>query len=170
MGLQKSVLVIANVTAASDELCEKLSERGRREPVKFTLVVPATSAGGGAGVAQQTVARAVERLRDAGLDVDGVVGNPDPAVAVTETWDPRRFDEIVVSTLPIGSSRWLSAGLPQRIARLTGALVTTVVCSPPKTPSVISAPPRHEERGLGPLAVLGWGGPRGRARATPEGD
>jgi hypothetical protein len=71
----------------------------------------------------------------------------------------------VVSTLPIGSSRWLRAGLPQRIFKLTDALVTHVVCSPPKPPPVLTAPPHHDDYGLGPLEVLGWGGKHGRSPA-----
>src|ERR671918_617611 len=44
---------------------------------------------------------ALERMRAAGLDnVDGRVGDPDPVVAVMEMWDPMKFDEVIVSTLP----------------------------------------------------------------------
>lgn len=165
MRQKKSVLVLANVTAASDELCQRLSERAEREPTAFMLVVPAASGDGGRDAAQATVDRAVGRLRESGLEVEGVVGDPEPVVAVTELWDPRRFDEVVVSTLPLGSSRWLRAGLPERIFKLTGALVTHVECAAPKPPQVITAPPRHDHSGLGPLAVLGWGGPRDRSIA-----
>ena len=44
-----------------------------------------------------------------------------------DEWDPRRYDEIVVSTLPQMVSKWLHAGLPERIERITGARVTHVV-------------------------------------------
>jgi hypothetical protein len=36
------------------------------------------------------------------------------------------FDEIIVSTLPAGLSRWVKKDVPRRIARLTGVPVTTV--------------------------------------------
>jgi hypothetical protein len=164
MTLKKQVLVIANVTAASDELCRELARRAEREPASFTLLVPATSAGGGRRVAEETVKHAVQRLRDSGLEADGSVGDPDPIIAVTEAWDPRRYDEIIVCTLPIGSSKWLHAGLPERIFKITGIPVSHIVARPPK-PQVRPAPaPSHEDSTLlGPLTVLGWGKPHADA-------
>jgi hypothetical protein len=47
----------------------------------------------------------VQGLRESGVVVEGVVGDSDPMVAVQDVWDPRRFDEIVVATLPTGMSR-----------------------------------------------------------------
>jgi hypothetical protein len=156
---KRSVLVVANVTATSDELLAALEERAGNEPATFTLIVPATPFGGGRAEAQATLSAAIERLRAAGLEIDGTVGNPDPLVALIETWDPKRHDEIVVSTLPLRLSKWIHAGLPERIAKLTGAPVTHLVSQPPK-PAVETAPaPAHEDRGvvMGPLSVLAWG-------------
>jgi hypothetical protein len=102
---------------------------------------------------------AISKLSGAGLEISGEIGDVDPIVAVTETWDPRRFDEIVVSTLPMRVSKWLHAGLPERIGKLTGAPVTHVVSSPPKPQPVKAPAPAHEDRGvvMGPLSVLAWG-------------
>ena len=55
-----------------------------------------------------------------------MLGDVDPACAVIEVWDPRRWDEIVVSTLPTGTSRWLQIDLPHRIARAVDAPVSHV--------------------------------------------
>ena len=41
----KSVLVVANVTATSDELLDALKAQAQREPSKFTLIIPATPFG-----------------------------------------------------------------------------------------------------------------------------
>lgn len=166
MTLRKNVLVVANVTAASDELCQELSARAEREPAAFTLVVPATPSGGGRSAAEESLRHALERLHEAGIEADGSVGDGDPLIAVTEAWDPRHYDEIVVSTLPMGSSRWLHAGLPERIFKLTGAKVSHIVSMPPKPPVPTSPAPHHEHPALGPLSVLGWGG-RAEARARP---
>ena len=70
---------------------------------------------------------AVERLTREGLRVEAIVGDADPIVAVGEIWDPRRFDEVIVVTLPTDLSRWLTLDLPHRVERLTGARVTHVV-------------------------------------------
>jgi hypothetical protein len=156
---KSNVLVVANVTATSDQLLQALQSRAQREQTSFMLVIPATAFGGGRSAAVQMLADAIERLRRAGLEVDGHVGAADPVIAVTEAWDPTRYDEIMVSTLPMRVSKWLHAGLPERIAKLTGARVTHVVSEPPK-PAVQTVPaPERENRGvmMGPLSVLGWG-------------
>jgi len=160
MAWKRSVLVVANVTATSDELLETLEARADREHATFTLIVPATPFGGGRAAAQEKLSEALQRLRDAGLEVDGSVGNPDPIVAVMEAWNPKHHDEIVVSTLPMKLSQWLHAGLPERIAKLTGAPVTHLVSQPPKPAAVTAPPPASEDRGvvMGPLSVLAWGG------------
>jgi hypothetical protein len=125
------------------------------------VIVPATPLGGGRETAARTLEGALAQLRDAGLEADGVVGDAEPLVAVTDVWDPKRFDEIIVSTLPIGVSKWLHAGLPERIERVTGALVTHVVSQPPGHVVEAGPPPPHEDHGiLSPLSVLGWASPK----------
>jgi hypothetical protein len=164
LAFAKNILVVANLTAASDELCRALADRAAQDPASFTLLVPAT--GADLAAAQQRVSAAVARLREAGLEAQGSVGNGDPIVAVSEVWDPRRYDEIVVSTLPLHVSKWLRAGLPERIYRLTGAPVTHIVAAAPKPPvkSATAIAPDHQHHGLGPLEVLGWGGRHERER------
>lgn len=144
-----NVLVLARVTASSDELLTALSDLAQRGPTEFTLVVPANAGSGGRQTAEKVMQAAVQRLRDAGLKVEGTLGDCDPCVAATESYDPRQHDEILVSTLPLGASKWLHAGLPERIAKLTGAKVRHVVSYPrPKVPETQPAPPRPEPLGL----------------------
>lgn len=168
---------MANVTAGSKELLSALRERAEREPTAIHLIVPSTSFGGGRAAAYQTLEDALTRLRDAGLEADGSIGHADPVGAVTDVWDPKRHDEIIVSTLPLGVSKWLRAGLPQRIERLTGAPVTHVVSQPAGQAPQGGPAPAHEDRGMlmGPLSVLGWGSARRestrsaqRAGGSPE--
>jgi hypothetical protein len=162
MTWKRNILVVANVTATSDELIAELKARAEREPAAFTLVVPATPFGGGREAAKGKLEEAIAQLREAGLEAGGSVGNPDPLVAVTDVWNPRIFDEIIISTLPMRLSKWLHAGLPERVARITGAPVTHLIAQPPK-PAVETAPaPAHERRPMGPLTVLAWGGQKQR--------
>jgi hypothetical protein len=152
------VLVVANQTAGSSELLSALIERSERAPTAVHLIVPAAPLGGGRQSATDTCDRVVGQFRQEGLEADGVVGHVDPFVAVMDVWDPRRHDEIVVSTLPIGVSKWLSAALPQRIERATGAVVTHVVSQPPSRVVATRPAPVHDRPGiLSPLSVLGWG-------------
>jgi len=112
MSLKHSVLVVANATATSEELVATLKTRATGEQPSFTLVVPATR---GRAAARARLAEALEHLREHGIEVDGNVGDPDPIVAIIDAWDPRRHDEIIISTLPANLSKWLQAGLPHRI-------------------------------------------------------
>jgi hypothetical protein len=126
MGPYKNkVLVIANRTADSTALREAMQARCGRGPAAFTLLVPRS--GHDLASAQSFVMSSLDRLREAGLEVDGGLGDADPIVALHETWDPGRFDEVIVSTLPTDVSRWLQFDLPHRVARITGARVTHVV-------------------------------------------
>lgn len=133
------LLVVANRTADSEELFSALTERAQRDDIKATLVAPASRGEDpitGAAVTRKRVDRAVGRLREAGIAIAGVVGDADPIVAVSEVWDPRKFDEVIVVTLPTGTSRWLTFDLPRRVERLTGAQVTHIVASAPQRHTV----------------------------------
>jgi hypothetical protein len=125
MDWNTNVLVVANRTADSPELLNALRARAGRGACTFTLLVP--KRGVDRLAAELALDSALDHMREAGLTVDGQVGDSDPLVAVEEVWDPCRFDEVVVSTLPTHSSRWLGIDLPHRVANLTGASVAHVV-------------------------------------------
>ena len=160
MAWKSSVLVVAKVTAASDELLAAMRSRADRAPTEFTLLMPA--GWGEARFGRHAVAKAVDRMTEAGLDVRGIIGDSDPVVAVHEHWDPRWFDEVIVSTLPTGTSRWLQIDLPRRIERITDAPVQHVIAKPAEEPRRTYAPPpkRDDDGLLMPLVSLGWGGKR----------
>jgi hypothetical protein len=158
MAYEASVLVVANVTAESRELLDAMRERGQRGPTAFTLLLPARRHPESAPEAQRRLDAALDQARQAGLEVTGQVGDADPVVAVSETFDPRKFDEIIVSTLPTGSSRWLAIDLPHRIERMTGVPCHHVVAEPPRPPVPSTPAPEHEKTTLiSPLRTLGWG-------------
>jgi hypothetical protein len=129
-----NVLVVANRTAGSDELLEALRERASRGPATFHLVVPATARGvswvadmhGGSDAAEHDLEGALERLRGAGLDVDGQIGDPDPVAAVSDAANAASYDELIVSTLHKHVSKWLKLDLPSKAAHATGLPVTHV--------------------------------------------
>jgi hypothetical protein len=157
MAWKRNILVIANITATSDELLDELRQRAAKEPASFTLIVPATSAASGRRTAAEKASAAIERLRAGGLEADGGVGDADPLIAVTEAWDPKRYDEIIVSTLPTAMSKWLQTDLPHRVEKLTGAPVTHIIAMPARQHETTAAK-THERHGvMTPLTVLGWG-------------
>jgi hypothetical protein len=161
-----SVLVIANVTAGSDELLDALKRRAEKGSARFTLLVPATGGGrGGREAAEARLETALERMRSAGLEITGRVGDSDPVAAVYDVWDPRSWDEIVVATLSGEASRWLEIDLPRRVERITGMPVTHVVAHEPRTPPPGTPPPEHDRWGvLAPLQPLSWGSEGERTR------
>ena len=115
MAWRFNILVVANVTADSPELIEALLARTADDPCSFTLVVPAPVTGSaGREAAAARLNTALARMRAAGLDADGAVGDHDVIAAVLDAWDPGRYDEIVVCTLPTGTSKWLQVDLPHR--------------------------------------------------------
>jgi hypothetical protein len=124
------VLVLANRTAGSPQLRDALLERRERGPIAVTLLVPAAwepqDPHGGVETGRRRVREALADLRDTGLDVQCRVGDADPVTALREAWDPDRYDEVIVSTLPGRFSRWLQIDLPRRAGRITGVPVTHV--------------------------------------------
>ena len=161
MAWTRSILVVANVNAASEELAAELKAHAARRPATFTLVVPAIPLGGGRKTADSKLTEALSLLRQAELDAQGTVGDSDPLVAVKSVWDPKLHDEIVICTPPVGTSKWLHAALPERVAKVTGAPVTHLVCRPAKPTHHSSPAPVLSRPAMGPLSVLAWGGPRG---------
>ena len=145
---QARVLVIANQTADSAELVAALQRRLEQGPMAPTLLMPAERNGfAGKEAAQERLDAVLDRWREAGLSPSGIVGDPDPAVAVHETWDPRSYDEVVVSTLSGQTSKWLQADLPHRVQQITGCDVVHV-----------EAGQKHEPH---------WGPPPERRPASP---
>lgn len=161
MAWKRHALVVANLTATSGELLEALVYRAARDPVMFTVLVPATRSGGGRSTAYEQLAEAIRLLGELGLEADGQVADADPMVAVAEAWDPLRYDEIILSTLPESASKWLAADLPRRIEKHTGALLTHVVARPAKSPPTVIRIEASRKRGvMTPLSVLTWGAKR----------
>jgi hypothetical protein len=124
------VLVLANRTADSPQLRDALLARRDRGPIEVTLLVPAAweaqDPHGGVETGRRRVRAALANLRDTGLEVRCHLGDPDPVTALREAWDPERYDEVIVSTLPSRVSKWLQIDLPRRAGKITGVPVKHV--------------------------------------------
>ena len=118
------ILVVAHKTADGPAVREAVRARAERGPCWFHLVVPAPTHGHG----EQVLARAIPLLEEAAhRPFDGSVSiRHDPFDAIEEALMADEFDEIILSTLPRGLSRWLHLDLPHRVAHL-GLPVTTVI-------------------------------------------
>jgi hypothetical protein len=172
MAWKSSLLVVANVTADSDELVATLKARAERGPSVFTLLVPATGGGRpGREAAQEQLEAALSRAREAGLEIDGEVGDADPVIAVKEAWNPSQHDEVIVSTLPTDASHWLQMDLPHRIERITGTQVTHVVSVPRKPVPTRKVEPEAKKLSglLRPLGTLSWSKSRESTKPPAKG-
>ena len=89
----------------------------------------------GVALARYRLRTTVERLRAAGVDAEGAVGPADPYAAVCEVLSGEHIDQILLSTLPPSSSRWLESDLPERLRRQTRrpVVVLTTEASVPAT-------------------------------------
>jgi hypothetical protein len=128
-------LVVANQTLMSEELRSAVRERLGAPPCRFHVVVPATPAhdqalwteGAALVVARERLEEALSWLHAEGAIATGSIGDADPVLAVLDAMPRDQFDEIVVSTLPPGLSRWIRQDLPHRLARRTDLPVYHVV-------------------------------------------
>src|SRR5438067_9395199 len=58
----------------------------------------------------------IRRLGGRGLsDATGEVGDADPLEAANQVLETEDFDEVILSTLPAGISRWVHMDLPHRL-------------------------------------------------------
>jgi hypothetical protein len=130
-----NALVVAGRSADSPSLIAALRLHRVDPSTRFTLLVPATPHGfawatdmsSGWPEATARAERATARMRRAGLEVEEtIVGDPDPYAAVGDVLHCRRFDEVIVATLPRGISSWLKVGLLGRLRRLTDLPITRI--------------------------------------------
>jgi hypothetical protein len=129
------VLIVAHQTAATRGLLDAVRERAQRSPARFHLVVPRQPHGMhkvvdpqdvGVDEAQQVLDRALPMLSAAaGHDVTGGIGDPEPLMAIQDAVNLGDYDEMIISTLPLGISRWLKLDLVSK-ARGLGLPVTHV--------------------------------------------
>jgi hypothetical protein len=125
MAFTTHLLVVANRTVDAPELLDAITQRAQRGPIHVTLLAPATWSE--RPDAERRLQDAINALAVAGIAAQGVLGDADPIAAVQDVWNPARFDEVIVSTLAEGASRWLQIDLPHRVARLTDCQVRHVV-------------------------------------------
>ena len=118
------VLVVANRTAATHRVLKEVERRAKAGACEFALLVPDSR---DRKQADWTLDAALPLLeRAARGPVKGLVGGPDPFEAVKTAVSNGGFDEVIVSTLPKRTSRWLRRDLIRRIERL-GVQVTPIV-------------------------------------------
>jgi cell pole-organizing protein PopZ len=128
-------LVVANQTLGGQHLAETVRGCLAAGPARFHIVVPATqprdhavwTEGEARALAQRRLEAALDGFRAIGAEVEGEIGDESPLQAIADVVHDLEFDEIILSTLPPGLSRWLRQDLPHRVERQFELPVTHVI-------------------------------------------
>jgi hypothetical protein len=119
-----TTLVVANQTLPSPALADAIATRIDAGVTAFHVVVPATPPASHGMTWDETDSRReagarleefLVHLRARGVEATGEVGDRDPVAAVRDALRGREVDEIILSTLPPGISRWLGQDVPSRL-------------------------------------------------------
>lgn len=135
-------LVVANQTLGGDHLLQMLQDRMVEGDCFFYVLVPASSdprawshsLEGDRERADARLREALGRFKRLGANVHGEVGDPRPDDAVLDVLSREPFDEVIVSTLPPGISRWLRMDVVSRIRRAASIPVRHVIGAAEKQP------------------------------------
>jgi hypothetical protein len=123
---RRSTLVVANQTVGGQPLIDLLKEKAQESPHRFIVITPQSD---GSDAAADRLAHTLSRLREAGLDAIGQVGDPDPFTAIQNALQWYVVDEIVISTFPGERSGWLRMNLIERTKAATGKPVEHIEIS-----------------------------------------
>ena len=134
----RSYLIVANQTLTSESLREAITTRLAEGPLEAHVVVPMSPGSWRQNWdeerirtdAQARLDETLGRLREMGVEADGEVGDRDPVQAVRDALRRREVDEVIVSTLPRGISRWLGEDVPSRLRDACRVPVTVVSQKP----------------------------------------
>ena len=113
---ERRVLIVANRTAATPKLLDRVKEKARARPSTFTLLIPDSPKGEHTDWTMELALPLLERA--ASGPVDGLTGEDDPFEAIRRAVADGDYDEIVISTLPARVSKWLRRDLPTRVQGL----------------------------------------------------
>lgn len=131
------ILLVANQTLGGDEVTSWLRQRIAQDDCELHILVPSSVDPQGwvhdedsdRELAEQRLDDALDRFGVLGIPVTGEVGDSSPVGAVLDVLRTRDVDEIVVSTLPVGISRWVRLDLVHRIDRAVDVPVTHLVAA-----------------------------------------
>jgi hypothetical protein len=126
------IVVIANQTIVGEPLLAAISERAQASPAEFTFVAPVDEPG-----VERRLNTALARLREAGIEASGHLGDPDPVTAALNAVHDEPVDEIIVSTFPEATSGWLRRDVVGRIREGTKLPVAHVVVEPAEAEATV---------------------------------
>ena len=117
---ERRILVIANETVGGETLREEIRRRAEGFGEQVLVVCPALNSpvrhwasdeDQARAAAQKRLEASLARLREAGIEARGEVGDSEPLQAMEDALRTFGADEIIISTHPEGRSNWLEKGV-----------------------------------------------------------
>jgi hypothetical protein len=117
---ERRILVVANETVGGETLRNTIRERSAGYQAQVLVVTPALNSplkhwvsdeDQARAAAQDRLDRSLARLREAGIDARGEIGDGEPLQAIEDALRTFGADEIIISTHPEGRSNWLERGV-----------------------------------------------------------
>ncbi|MCB0872073.1 MAG: cytochrome c oxidase subunit I [Thermoleophilia bacterium] len=122
---RRTVIVVANRTLASSGLIDAIVAKSHEGVWRFTIVVPVED--GDQRAAERRLQTTLAVLSEAGVDASGTVEALAPQDAVRRVLDEESAQEVMLSSLPSGESKWMSRDIVDRVRKVSGLAVTHVV-------------------------------------------
>jgi nucleotide-binding universal stress UspA family protein len=133
---EKRILVVANETVGGRKLLDTLRQKAEGVREEVFVVSPALNSplrhwvsdeDPARDEAQQRLEDSLARLREAGINARGEVGDSEPLQALEDALRTFAPDEIVISTHPEGRSNWLEKGIVDDARERFAVPITHVV-------------------------------------------
>jgi hypothetical protein len=133
---ERRILVIANETVGGETLRDTIREHSAGARAEILVVTPALNSplkhwvsddDGAREAAQERLDRSLARLREAGVEARGEVGDGEPLQAIEDALRTFGADEIIISTHPEGRSHWLERGVVSNARERFDLPITHVV-------------------------------------------
>jgi hypothetical protein len=141
-------LVVATQTVNTPDLLNRMKERARERPHRYTIISPRSEQVSREEVCRNLAATLAELYRE-DIDATGQPLSPDPFLAVRNAIHHYRLDEILISTFAGETSKWLQEGLVGRVREITEKPVEHVEAGrpPEKVAAAVAAgEPADDER------------------------
>jgi hypothetical protein len=124
----KVTLVVANRTASSPQLLDRLRELHEEDASRLFIIAVPQEGGHGQHflAARGRLGQTLDVLRREGVLAAGMVGDPDPYTATMQAVQFFRVDDVIISTLGPERSGWMRADLVERVKRASSCPVEHV--------------------------------------------
>jgi hypothetical protein len=111
-------LVVATQTVDSPDLVDRMVERHKETPHRYTIISPRSGDMTREQVSAKLASTLAQLYREE-IDATGQPMSPDPFHAVQNAIRHYRIDDILISTLSGETSKWLEEGLIGRVREIT---------------------------------------------------